>query len=227
MKNKLVYFLLLLSMTLFGQTIKATYFHNFLNDKKDSIFSFEEKPFLYSYTYSNKKSIYKLMDSEIEKKDSIKNNDGFYDIIINNSASKNEKFKDLSKKIFYMEYAIFDTNFSVKDNLMNFEWNLLDEELTIKGYKCKKAITNKEKFPIIAWYCEDISINDGPDRFYGLPGFIMKVELGEYSVIEIDQLKLITENLKIDKPINKSKYITIEELKKEESALLQKKKNED
>ena len=226
MRNKLSYFVLLFSLTLFSQSITATFSHKFSNDKKDSIFSFEEKPFLFTYTYSKKKSLYSLIGSEIIKKDSVKNAEGYYDFRISNTASKDETFKDLSKNTFLKEYAVLNTNFSIKDGLSNFEWNLIDEEKTIKGYKCKKAITTKENFPITAWYCEDIPINDGPDRFYGLPGFILKVELGEFSIIEIDKFKLIDENLKIEKPINKSKYLTLENFKKEVVALYKKKANE-
>lgn len=210
----------------YSQSIKATFLHKFLNNKTDSIYSLEEKPILFSYTYYNKKSIYTLIDSEIIKKDSIKNSEGYYDLRISIKPSKNETFKDLAKNIFLREYVIYDTNFSVKDKLSNFEWQLIEEEKTIKGYKCKKAITHNEKFTIIAWYCEDIPINDGPDRFYGLPGFILKVELGEFSIIEIDNFKLIDEDLKIEKPINKSKYINLKQFKIDEIALYKKKANE-
>lgn len=226
MKNQLIFTILLISVFGFSQNIKATYTHRFINDKNDSIASIEIKPSIYSYSYSNKKSIYKLINSENQKTDSIKNDLGYYNLIITNTSSENEIFKDLAKKIFYMEYAVSGGNFSAKDNLINFDWELVDEEIIIKGFKCKKAITKKEKFPITAWYCEDIPINDGPDRFYGLPGFILKIELGEFSVIEVDQFKIVDEPLKIEKPKNKSKYTSWEELKANERALFEKKANE-
>lgn len=226
MKKILTLLLITSTLSIFSQSIKGVFSHKFLNDRKDSIFSFEEKSFLNTYTYSNKKSMYKLIDSMIEKKDSTLNDNGYYDTYFFETASKNEIFKDLSNNLFLKEYAVYNTNFSIKDKLSNFQWNLKDEEITIKGYKCKKAITNNEKFTIIAWYCEDIPINDGPDRFYGLPGFILKVELGEFSIIEIDKFKLIDEDLKIEKPINKSKYINLEQFKIDEIALYKKKANE-
>lgn len=232
MRYQLFIFSLLYSIFSFGQSIEARYSHKFndnlhnLDIKKDSIITIESKPIKYNYSYSKNKSIYKLYEPEISKKDSIKNEYGYYDVTKSDNASRNEIFKDLAKKEFLMEYTIYDTNFSIKDNLQNFEWIFLDEEATIGGYKCKKAISNKGKFTIITWYCEDIPINDGPDRFYGLPGFILKVELGEYSIIEIDQLKIFDKNINIEKPINKNKYLTSEKFNIEERLLFEKKANE-
>ncbi len=227
MKKILTSILLISTFSLFSQSIKALYLHKFLSNKKDSIFSFEVNTFSYGYTYSNKKSIYKLIDAKIKKKDSLLNDKGYYDTYLFETVSINEKYKELIKKIFLQEYTLYDNNFSIKDNLQNLDWELYNDEQVIKGFKCKKAISTKEKSRITAWYCEDIPINDGPDRFYGLPGFILKVEIGEFSIIEIDQFKLLNENLKIEPPLNKSKYITMAEFVKQEIDLFNKKANED
>lgn len=209
------------------QSIKSTFVHKYLNENKADEYFMEAKPTIYSYQYSLKKTLYKQIFSEILKDTTIIDSNGLVNELKSITSSENIIFKDLSKKIFFQEYSVLDSNFSVKDNLKDFNWELTDEEFIVKGYKCKKAISKTEKNIIKAWYCEDIPINDGPDRFYGLPGFILKIEIGEYSIIEIDQLKLLDEKINFEKPQNKSKYITWKELLIMERELLQKKINED
>jgi GLPGLI family protein len=222
MKNQSILLLILFSTLGISQGIKATFSQKFVSINN----GVRIKPLIFNYISSSNTSIYRLIDREIIKKDSVQNADGYYDLIVGNTASNNEMFKDLTKITFLKEYTLYDTNFSIKDNLQIFEWELLETEQIIKGYKCKKAVSVKEKSKIIAWYCEDIPINDGPDRFYGLPGFILKVEIGEFSIIEIDQFKLLNKNIKIEPPINKSKHITMAEFVKQEFALFNKKANE-
>jgi GLPGLI family protein len=53
------------------------------------------------------------------------------------------------------------------------KWSITKEEKIIAGYKCIKATLSN----IDAWYCPEISINDGPQYFYGLPGLILEIEL--------------------------------------------------
>ena len=45
----------------------------------------------------------------------------------------------------------------------------------IGPYKCKKATTNFRGRDYIAWFSEDIPINDGPFKFNGLPGLIVEI----------------------------------------------------
>ncbi|MCJ7932734.1 MAG: GLPGLI family protein [Chryseobacterium sp.] len=45
----------------------------------------------------------------------------------------------------------------------------------IQGYKCKKATGKAGKRMYIAWFTYEIPINDGPYKFKGLPGLVLKV----------------------------------------------------
>ena len=101
-------------------------------------------------------------------------------------------------------------------------WKLYDEETEILGYKCKKAITTKRIMNktqnIVAWYCEEITINDGPMDFSGLPGFIMQIEINDTSILKFEKLKVVSkENSEIKLPEIAVKTITIKEY--EENAL--------
>ena len=231
MKNTLIILTLILSSVCFGQNLKATYIKSFANLKTENN-TYEDasdiKPIQHIYSYSKNKSFYKMLDVEAEKIDSIKSKDrDGYIQQITISASKDDIYKDLQKKILYRNYTIYQTEFNIIDNLTNFDWELVDEFQEIKGFKCKKAITNKEKFPITAWYCEGISINDGPDRFYGLPGLILKVELGVFSTITIDQIKITDDKVNVEEPVIKTSYLTTKEFNEKLNKLMLDKANEE
>jgi GLPGLI family protein len=56
------------------------------------------------------------------------------------------------------------------------EWMTQDEFTTILGYLCQKATTTFRGRNYIAWFAAELPIDDGPWKFYGLPGLILKVE---------------------------------------------------
>ncbi|NRS93908.1 GLPGLI family protein [Frigoriflavimonas asaccharolytica] len=57
-----------------------------------------------------------------------------------------------------------------------FDWILDDDGgKKILNYTVKKATIKKYGKTFIAWYCPDIPINDGPYKFYGLPGLIFEI----------------------------------------------------
>ena len=57
-----------------------------------------------------------------------------------------------------------------------FKWQLIQEEdKNILGYSCKKATTSFAGRNYEAWYNPEIPISDGPYKFSGLPGLIVKL----------------------------------------------------
>lgn len=55
-------------------------------------------------------------------------------------------------------------------------WLLMNDTLTISGYQCQKAILEYGNRYWTAWFTYDVPIPDGPYRFSGLPGLIIKIE---------------------------------------------------
>ncbi|WP_081414005.1 GLPGLI family protein [Chryseobacterium daeguense] len=57
---------------------------------------------------------------------------------------------------------------------------------TIGGYKCNKASVSIGGKKFIAWFTHDIPISDGPYKFRGLPGLILKLnEVNNYIGFEL------------------------------------------
>lgn len=62
-------------------------------------------------------------------------------------------------------YSVYyDRNLTVKDSL------------SILDYKCIKATTRFRGRDYTAWVTKELPINDGPWKFYGLPGLILQIE---------------------------------------------------
>lgn len=55
------------------------------------------------------------------------------------------------------------------------EWEILPDTLTVKGFLCQKATCRFRGRDFEAWFAADIPISDGPWKFGGLPGLILKV----------------------------------------------------
>lgn len=61
------------------------------------------------------------------------------------------------------------------DSLHNFNWRLLSDTQTIRGYLCFNATCFWRGRTYIAWYAPSIPVNNGPWKFGGLPGLITEV----------------------------------------------------
>lgn len=88
-------------------------------------------------------------------------------------------------------------------------WEILPDTDMILGLHCQKAICQWRGRSYTAWYSEEIPINDGPYKFFGLPGLIVSVEdaTGEYSWqlrgIEQPDAKLIYRYQPLDGKVSK------------------------
>jgi GLPGLI family protein len=88
-----------------------------------------------------------------------------------------EFFKDFSTGIL-TNYCIMPPhipNTQCVDSGCIQNWEIFDETLIIADYICQKATCSFRGRYYIAWFCPDIPINNGPWKFGGLPGLILKV----------------------------------------------------
>lgn len=79
-----------------------------------------------------------------------------------------------SDKIKYITRLGY-TKYFVDENI-NHKWTLHPEYISILSYKAQKATTNFGGRSWTAWFAKDIPFQDGPYKFKGLPGLIVKIE---------------------------------------------------
>ncbi|GAP73341.1 GLPGLI family protein [Candidatus Symbiothrix dinenymphae] len=88
-----------------------------------------------------------------------------------------EYYKDHAQNML-TEYAYMPgamPNYQYSEKIPVQDWTLQDDTLTVHGYLCQKATCSFRGRNYIAWFCTDIPINNGPWKFGGLPGLILKV----------------------------------------------------
>ncbi|MET3037740.1 GLPGLI family protein [Chryseobacterium sp. NRRL B-14859] len=56
------------------------------------------------------------------------------------------------------------------------EWKILPDQQKIGNYNAQKAVTSFGGREWTAWFTQEIPFQDGPYKFYGLPGLIVKIE---------------------------------------------------
>lgn len=85
-----------------------------------------------------------------------------------------------------------DNYLYTEDRVM--DWKILPETAKIGDYKTQKAETNFAGRTWFAWFTTDIPFQDGPYKFSGLPGLIVKVEdsTGDFS-FDLKEAKKINE----------------------------------
>jgi len=135
--------------------------------------------------------------------------------------------KDHSNKDILFFNSFGTTKLFYYEPIDQFFWQLIDEEKEILGYKCKKAITTFSGRDYIAWYSIDLTLSEGPYKFYGLPGLILSISDDKRQhAFDAIGIKKINEsyNLEYDKhvKVSKSEYLqTVNKIKEKPSLMAQ------
>jgi GLPGLI family protein len=137
-----------------------------------------------------------------------------------------EYYKDFSNDVFseYVRMPSGMPEYYFSENIPTQNWNLYDDTLTVAGYLCQKAVCKFRGRNYTAWFAMDIPINNGPWKFGGLPGLILKVydddRLYVFECIGI-------ENHRIKYPVEMLEYKKYTKIKREKLLKLQRNVNED
>jgi GLPGLI family protein len=91
-------------------------------------------------------------------------------------SSRENIFKDYPQGKITSTNLFGGSSYLYEEASVNIDWKLESGNMTIAGYKCKKASTTLFGRKYTAWYTPDIPISNGPWKFSGLPGLILKVE---------------------------------------------------
>ncbi|HAG15951.1 MAG TPA: hypothetical protein DCG69_05425 [Bacteroidales bacterium] len=71
---------------------------------------------------------------------------------------------------------IYSDNFIYNEPLQLLDWEMTDDTTTYLGYHCQKATTYYAGRNYEAWFTSEIPISEGPYKFNGLPGLIVKIK---------------------------------------------------
>lgn len=192
MKKIIVLILVLICQMSFAQTNRFIYEVTMKPDANDKTSEFLEKAYL---DISPEKSIFygekrMLRDSLMDRMRTTQNWDRsqFQDL-----RSKLDFIieKDLSNQKIIYKQRIARDNYEY-DEERKMVWKILPETTKIGEYKVQKAETEFAGRVWTAWFAQELPYQDGPYKFSGLPGLIIKIEDadGDYS-FDLEQSKKI------------------------------------
>ena len=85
-------------------------------------------------------------------------------------------YKNYPKDEMYVQDNPSGTDFCYyTDDYIPQNWQIEPDTMTHLGYHCQKAICSWRGRDYVAWFTSEIPVNDGPMKFFGLPGLIVKV----------------------------------------------------
>lgn len=170
-------------------------------------------------TTTGNESIFKLYTESKPKKklDKVIAKDGVTSITyVNFGRDTTYVYKNLIKSEMLSEERIFTKTFDVKDSLDIFNWKIENETLKILDYNCYKATTKFRGKEYEVYFTKEIPIPDGPFKFNGLPGLILKVTvINSESILQLEATSVETnkETTKINHPFGNDKLMTYKEFK--------------
>ncbi|SFI16586.1 GLPGLI family protein [Halpernia frigidisoli] len=84
--------------------------------------------------------------------------------------------KDFKEKKVTHQNTVAGKIYQYDEGVPEQIWQLKNEVKIVLGYKCNKAILKYRGRIYTAWYAREISINNGPYIFQGLPGLILEIQ---------------------------------------------------
>ncbi|GAB4130978.1 MAG: hypothetical protein OHK0045_17560 [Raineya sp.] len=134
----------------------------------------------------------------------------------NDNTFKNIFFKDKKANCLFFTGGNSGRYYYVKDSLHTMNWKFGKEKKVIMGFNCKSATTFFRGRHYIAFYTDKIPVSDGPYKFGGLPGLILRV-ISEDKEYEWNVEKIVqnhtekTDKISIENILKTQKFITWQE----------------
>lgn len=114
------------------------------------------------------------------------------------SRSLYDIYKNYPKgKITFTESSVSGP-FRYEEDLDVFNWELTQDTAIVAGYLSRKATCNYGGRSWVAWFSTELPFNDGPYKFNGLPGLIVKIyDSRKHYVFELTGMNAAEPNLTI------------------------------
>ena len=93
-----------------------------------------------------------------------------------NAGDRSVVIKNYPKGQYWVRVPVLLDKYIYMEREPVFDWIFTSDTLTVLGYLCKKATCLFRGRYYTAWYAPDIPLSNGPWKFNGLPGLILKVE---------------------------------------------------
>lgn len=205
--NKLLLLFIMLSQFLAAQNYRFLYEYKFapLKAKPDSLVT----DYMNLDTDSKKSYFYDAVKSEYDSLSALKKvlpTQRRHNININYSV-----IKDLKAKTTLLETDYKGTMLNIPESEA-VKWKLTNEHSTFGKWKTQKATADYKGRSWEAWFTQELPFQDGPYKFLGLPGLVVKLNDSNnehnFELIEVKKIPAI-----LFQPAKNPKVITAEKFK--------------
>lgn len=126
-------------------------------------------------------------------------------------ATENKVYTNFRSGTYIAAKKVFENNYLLEDSIPRFKWKIVDEMRMIAGYPCRKAITRIcDSVVVVAFYCDEIMVNGGPESFSGLPGMILGIAIPRlYTTWFATNVEVLPQEVAPFKPEKKSKKVSV------------------
>ena len=201
----------------------------------------------FKLTFNKEASLYKE-DESLEKPQAAMGGE-FQVVMIGGGGGSDVLYKNGKDQRYADQKDTMGKIFLVKDDIEKIDWKLEADTKYIGEYQCYKATYTKqvevprtmsfdsnskneaeedndkepemEERTITAWYTPQISVNNGPAMYQGLPGLILEVHDGKLTIICSKIVMNPEDKIEIEEPskgkeVNQEKYDEIMDKKNKE-----------
>ncbi|HOY31812.1 MAG TPA: GLPGLI family protein [Bacteroidales bacterium] len=108
---------------------------------------------------------------------------------------------------------VLGKTYLITDSLKTPDWKILNDLKEVAGHVCMNA-TLKDTLrnqKVVAWFALDIPVQAGPDRFFGLPGIILEININKGAMViaaENIEMRPLTHEFDLPKKLKGKKINT-------------------
>ena len=180
------------NITLFAQTKQGTItyerkidVHRHMQDEQMKAMVPQFQTANYELLFKDSISVYKIVPKD-DAPDPFDGGGGGAHVVIRFGGPGDDGvlYKNFNSSKQLQETSLEDKKYIVSDSIKQQGWKLADETQSILNHVCKKAtMTTEHGSKVVAWYTEEIPLPAGPDRFSGLPGAVLMVDVDSASIV--------------------------------------------
>ena len=193
-----------------------SYQYSYLSHQWDSI---------QAHLLKNPNEMALFIENRIEE---LRNSDTRESGVPRSSSLRNAKlYKDYkAKKIKALDHISVHW-FTYEESLTPQDWEIQDDTMTIAGYLCQKAVCDYRGRSYEAWFAPEIPINEGPWKFYGLPGLIIRLnDTQHHYEFDLEEFKSVnntidTNVLTTNKMVSDNRTVTLTKIEREKLLRMQ------
>lgn len=121
-------------------------------------------------------------------------------------------YRDLAQRRMQDIIKLLGKVYIIEDTLISQEWKILNDLKEVAGHICMNAswTDTVKSQKVIAWFALDIPLSAGPERFCGLPGLILEIDINNGAlVLTADKIEYtsVVDHLDFPKKL-KGKHLT-------------------